>query len=222
VAKTRISPETAGLKHDLTGRKFGRLFVLSLARRDSKNHQWVCACTCGNVVSTPRTQNLLNGTTTSCGCKREDYYPHHAVSHGLSKSVIYKRWQAMRNRCNRRTDKSYDRYGGRGIKVCGAWDRSFMNFYKWAMAHGYKSNLTLDRIDNDGDYKPSNCQWITMIDNLRKRPIRRLSACRKGHTYTPENTYGIKRRRCKICQTATRKEFLMRKKARARNRSPRS
>ncbi len=74
----------------------------------------------------------------------------------------------MKQRCSNPAATKYDRYGGRGITVCDEWREDFQTFYDWAMANGYSDDLTIDRIDNDGDYEPSNCQWITQAENTRK------------------------------------------------------
>ena len=75
----------------------------------------------------------------------------------------------MKQRCNNPNRHNYDNYGGRGIKVCDEWKNDFQAFYDWAMANGYHDDLTIDRIDNDGNYEPNNCQWITLEENARKR-----------------------------------------------------
>jgi len=89
--------------------------------------------------------------------------------HGKSNTRLYRIWQGMRRRCYDPNYTSYKSYGGRGIKVCKTWDNSFKAFEKWALSHGYEDTLTIDRIDNNGDYKPSNCQWITRSENSKKR-----------------------------------------------------
>lgn len=84
------------------------------------------------------------------------------IKHNLSTSRIYQIHENIKKRCNNPDNPAYKNYGGRGIEVCDEWQASFENFYKWAIANGYTDNLTLDRIENDGDYKPSNCRWVTM------------------------------------------------------------
>lgn len=155
---------------DLTSQAFGRWTVLQYDCTKNGEAYWLCKCTCGTVRSV-NGYHLRSGRSTSCGCysaelKRENF-PR--TTHGLKKANprLYRIWQGMLNRCRRPKDKYYQRYGGRGISVCEEW-HCFPAFYEWAMANGYQDNLTIDRIDVNGNYEPSNCQWLTMAENSRK------------------------------------------------------
>ena len=97
-----------------------------------------------------------------------------AYKHGMNGTRIYREWCHMRERCFSKRHKSYKHYGGKGIKVCEEWDNSFIPFYEWAMANGYNDTLTLDRIDVNGNYEPSNCRWITNLEQQRNKKNNRF------------------------------------------------
>lgn len=144
---------------DLTGKRFGRLTVIGKSdMQDGSGTLWDCSCSCGNVVSA-RSYNLRIGKTRSCGCLRKT--DPNNIKHGKSRTRIYGIWTNMKTRCCNPRSKAYPRYGGRGIKVCDEWTDA-SEFIKWANESGYNDGLTLDRIDNDGDYCPSNCRWVSM------------------------------------------------------------
>lgn len=157
---------------DLTGQRFGRLTVLGLdAERSTRKTYWICQCDCGNVKSC-RADSLRAGNIVSCGCKKreqdkQNLTKHH--SHLQSGTRLYKIWQGMKKRCYCEHDCRYNNYGGRGIKVCDEWKNDFAAFYEWALNTGYSEELTIDRIDVDGDYEPSNCRWADIKTQCNNR-----------------------------------------------------
>lgn len=152
---------------DLTGQRFGRLLVIKKCGRKGRSVAWLCRCDCGSE-KIMKGCALLRGVQ-SCGCLRKDKLLERISRHGLCGQRIYGIWAGMLQRCSNQKQRNYSRYGGRGITVCDEWRQDFEAFYNWAMAHGYKDGLTIDRIDNDKGYYPDNCRWITMKNQANNR-----------------------------------------------------
>lgn len=159
---------------DLTGKKFGRLTVLKHCGSNKYGRSlWLCQCECGNKKIILG-NSLLSKLTISCGCYNTEIIKRTNLKHNMSYSKLYRVWGSMKTRCYNKNFMYYYNYGGRGIKVCDEWKNDFYKFYNWAIKNGYQDNLTIDRINNDGDYEPSNCRWTTRAEqnnNMRKNII---------------------------------------------------
>lgn len=154
-----------------TGQRFGRLVIVKEVEHHKMpngiyRRMFLCKCDCGNEV-TCSLANLTSGNTSSCGCLKKETASNNNSTHRQSKTRLYRCWQHMKHRCYREDDENYSYYGGRGIIMCDEWKDSYENFSKWAIDNGYKENLTIDRIDCDGNYEPNNCRWITQKEQTR-------------------------------------------------------
>lgn len=168
---------------DLSGMRFGRLTVEEQAGRSKDGRVlWRCSCDCGKEKITEST-SLIRGITKSCGCLAIEPIKKISTKHGKSGERIYTIWREIKSRCNKTNDKSYKHYGGRGIKMCDEWYNSFDVFYDWATNNGYSENLTIDRIDNDGNYCPENCRWATVKEQSNNRRTNR-NITYNGETHT--------------------------------------
>lgn len=153
---------------NLTNQRFGRLIALEMEpkRRVSPSGNsrviWKCQCDCGNICYVPA-NNLRKGTAKSCGCYRSERGKNMLTLHGLGNCRLNTIWHGMRTRCTNPKDYHFKRYGAKGIKVCDEWMNNFEAFYEWSVSHGYRDDLSIDRINPYGDYEPNNCRWVDNI-----------------------------------------------------------
>lgn len=157
----------SGKLKDLQGNQYGRLTVQVFSHMNRKHSYWQCVCECGNTHLV-RSDCLKSGLVKSCGCLN---FEARRYTHRLSKTKLYHVWATMKHRCKNPNDRNYARYGGRGITFCDEWNK-YEPFHKWAMENGYREGLTIDRRNNDGNYEPSNCRWITMQEQQKNKTQR--------------------------------------------------
>lgn len=170
---------------DLTGQRFGRLVVLRPGSQESNHtYKWICKCDCGTIKEFKRC-NLRDGNTKSCGCYRAE---HHYKTHGMTDTRLYRVWNDIKMRCYQKKHINYADYGGRGIAMCDEWHYDFVLFKDWAYENGYdetapRGKCTIDRIDPDGNYEPSNCRWVNMtVQANNKRRTKRYEFNGEAHT----------------------------------------
>jgi len=171
-----------GAKIDYTGKRFGRLVAIRFSRRINKRTYWFFCCDCGTEKEI-RADGVTGKRVESCGCLSRERAADSCVRtrtiHGDAKkrgadgvgrgiTRLHGIWDGMKARCLNKNRPAYKNYGGRGIKVCEEWQSDYLAFKAWALANGYADNLTIDRIDNDGNYEPSNCQWLSKSENSIK------------------------------------------------------
>ena len=148
---------------DLTNNRYGNLIVLKMNDERGPHNKVMCTCRCdcGNEIIV-MSNSLQQGKVVSCGCKAKN------VSHNMSSTRLYRIWNSMKSRCANPNRKDYHMYGGRGVTFCDEWN-DFIPFYEWATSAGYADDLTLERIDVNGNYEPDNCKWITSTEQASNK-----------------------------------------------------
>lgn len=151
---------------NIDGQHFGKLHVIKYAGLNgSSKAMWLCQCECGNTKVVSGHQLRL-GRVTSCGCRKKNGMH---TTHGGRHTRLYSIWKGMKDRCYRPKNHAFKHYGGRGISICNEWLKDFSAFRDWALSHGYADHLSIDRIDVNGNYEPSNCRWATASEQVHNR-----------------------------------------------------
>lgn len=167
------------MREDITGQKFHRLTALEFSHKGKgRETYWVFECECGNIKVLNKA-NVKKGSTKSCGCLKKEQdninlnrngsEPTKYDSKGLSNHPLYHKWMDMKRRCYNVNHSQYKYYGGRGIEMCEDWLYSFQAFFNWSINNGWENGLEIDRINNDGNYEPNNCRYITHKENCNNR-----------------------------------------------------
>lgn len=207
-----------GKFQDLTGQKFGRLTVIKRAENSkTKQTRWLCKCDCGKTKII-LSNSLKSGKTISCGCLHNDLLKQRLSKHQKTKTRLYKVWLRMKARCYNAKVKEYNLYGGRGIEVCNEWKNNYMSFYNWALSNGYDENAkykecTIDRIDVNGNYEPSNCRWVNSTIQSKNKRINFLvtykneTHCLKDWSEILNINYSVLHKRLKYLKWSVEKSF---------------
>lgn len=210
--KTKSCGCRINIVENFIGKRFGRLVVIEeteprITPSGSKERRYLCQCDCGNTKNISRAG--LQGGTKSCGClgveickniKNKNVFQ---ATHGKRHTRLYHIWLCMKQKCSNPKNPEFKRYGKRGITVCAEWKNDFQCFWDWSYANGYKEEImpngknkwTIDRIDTNGNYEPSNCRWVDMLIQSNNKRDNHLITY-EGETLTLAQTarkYGINR-----------------------------
>lgn len=187
------------------GSKFGRWTIASSPIIKNNRSFYPCICDCGKQRHVFGS-SLMNGSSQSCGCIAIERAKIACTKHGKEPRRLYTVWQSMLDRCYNKNKETYLRYGGRGICVCDQWRTNYIAFREWAFTNGYKEGLSLDRIDNNGNYEPTNCRWANDIQQANnKRNNTTLEAMGEIKTIAEWS----RDPRCKVSARMLRQRFVM-------------
>lgn len=156
---------------DITGKRYGKLIAIKVHHLGERNKRfWLCNCDCGqeSIVSVG---DLNSGKTNSCGCGKSIKLTERNTKHGGHNTRLYRIWRGLFKRCENPNSTDYFNYGARGVSICDEW-RDFSVFRCWALSNGYTERLTIDRLNENGNYGPFNCRWATskqQAEHKRKR-----------------------------------------------------
>lgn len=183
-------------RNDRTGEVIGRLTILGVApdrydKRGKPRKYWRCQCECGSIKEI-RDDGLNGRHTLSCGCMQRERVSEvnkgrtDGLKYGDSRERIHNIWYLIKSRCEEPSSPNFHNYGGRGIHLCDEWSNGiegYFRFKEWSLNNGYSENLTIDRIDNSGNYSPENCRWVdTYVQGNNKRNNVFIEYCGKTQT----------------------------------------
>lgn len=197
---------------DITGNKYGRLTVIEKVKRNGVTH-WRCKCDCGNEAIVVNA-HLVSGYTQSCGCLRSDFCKSDKINRiyidGRIHERLYHIYHGMIDRCYNPNNVNFSSYGGRGIIVCELWKNSYEDFREWAFKSGYGEKLTIDRIDVNGNYEPSNCRWVGVdVQNYNKRNTVRHKVNGAVYTFSElAQKYGLDLKRLRYAYYDHNKDII--------------
>jgi hypothetical protein len=153
---------------DIANIQFNELMAIKYLHHKNGHAIWLFQCSCGKLIEN-RKNRVMSGNSKSCGHLLIQFNKSTKTIHGKTNSRLFNIWRGMKARCYNKNNKDYIRYGGRNIKIYQEWKQDFKVFYYWSINNGYQDNLQINRIDNDDDYKPNNCNWVTSKENSNNK-----------------------------------------------------